>query len=155
MQMQEQDNWCWAAVAVSVAQFYSSTTPWTQQCDVASRELAKMCCPAGVNAACDVPWYLDNALTRVGHFSTWTNGPGTLGDIQGEIDNGRPLGARIEWSNHGGHFVVVSGYSLSSLAGDLITVEDPITAQSTIPLAAFQSAYQGNGRWTHLYWTCP
>ena len=154
MQAQQQLNWCWAAVAVSVAQFYVAASPWSQQCDVASQELGKTCCPAGSNTACDIPWYLDLALQRVKHLNTWAGGSVPMGTIQGEISGSHPTGARIAWSTGGGHFVVVSGYS-SSPAGDFVTIEDPIWAQSTLALSVFQSSYQGSGRWSHTYFTLP
>ena len=152
MQPQEQANWCWAAVSASVAQFYSAVTSWLQQCDVASAELSKVCCPVGSNVDCDVLWYLDRALARVGHFNTWRSGTATIAETRNEIDNNRPLGARIGWSSGGGHFVVISGYSTSA-AGDFVTIDDPIYARSTLLMSNFQSAYQGRGSWTHTYWT--
>jgi len=153
MQPQEQSNWCWSAVSVSVAQFYNAATPWSQQCNLASQELTQVCCPAGTNSAvCDIPWYLDRALTTVGHFNTWAAGAQAMPAIQGEINANRPLGVRVGWSGGGGHFVVLSGYS-SSTAGDFITVDDPIFAQSTLALSVFQSSYQGSGSWTDTYWT--
>jgi hypothetical protein len=154
MQSQQQLNWCWAAVAVSVAQFYLPASPWSQQCDVAGHELTKSCCPPGSNAACDIPWYLDLALQRVGHLNTWAAGPVPAATIQGEIDADRPLGTRIAWNTGGGHFVVLSGYS-SPAAGHFVTVEDPFWGQSILPLAMFQTAYQGTGSWSHAYLTQP
>lgn len=124
MQTQQQGNWCWAAVGVSVAQFYSATTAWSQQCHLAAQELSLTCCPPGSNAACDVPWYLDRTLQRVGHYNTWAAGPQGIAAIRGEIDANRPLGCRIGWNSGGGHFVVLSGYATST-AGDFVTVDDP------------------------------
>jgi hypothetical protein len=155
MQAQQQTNWCWAAVSASVARFYRATTRWRRQCLVASRELGQTCCPAGANpAACNVPWYLERALTRVGHLKTWAGAPATVVQIRREITAGRPLGARIGWASGGGHFVVLSGYSTAA-AGNFVTVDDPIYGHSTISLATFQSSYQGSGSWTHSYWTRP
>jgi hypothetical protein len=154
MQAQEQANWCWAAVSVSVAQYYLSSTSWSRQCDLAAQELGKVCCPAGSNPACDIPWYRDRALQRVGHFNTWASGSAAMAAIQSAIDGNHPLGVRIGWSSGDGHFVALSGYSTSS-AGDFVTVEDPFFLQSTLPLSAFQTQYQGSGRWTHTYWTQP
>ncbi len=153
MQRQQQSNWCWAAVGASVFQFYSKAATWAQQCRVASSELGKTCCPAGVNpGVCNVPWYLDRALTRVGHLARWARVAATLAQIQGEINGKRPLGARVGWASGGGHFVVLSGYSTSG-AGTFVTVEDPVYGRSTITLTAFQTSYQGSGTWTHTYWT--
>lgn len=154
MQPQQLSNWCWSAVSVSVAEFYNAAS-WPQQCDLVSQELGQTCCPAGTNpAACDVPWYLDRALQRVGHLNNWTNGSFPMAAIQPEINGNRPLAVRIGWNSGGGHFVVLSGFS-SSPAGDFVTVEDPIYGQSTLLLSTFQTAYQGSGSWTHSYRTRP
>ena len=155
MQAQQQTNWCWAAVSASVARFYQARTRWRRQCLVTSRELGQTCCPAGANSgACNVPWYLDRALDRVGHLKSWAGTQATMVQIQREIRAGRPLGARIGWMSGGGHFVVLSGSSMTA-AGDFVTVDDPFYGHSTLPLATFQSSYQGSGNWTHSYWTRP
>src|SRR4051794_4590811 len=74
MQPQQQNNWCWAAVSVSVALLQAALPAW-QQCQVVSQELGNAtCCTNGSSAVCDVPWYLDRALTRVGHLKTWSAG---------------------------------------------------------------------------------
>jgi hypothetical protein len=153
MHPQEQANWCWSAVGVSVAQFYIPATPWTSQCYLASQELGLTCCPTGMNnGACDVPWYLERSLTRVGHYNTIGFGSLGIGAIRAEIDAARPLGVRIQWSGTGGHFVVVSGYSVGA-GGTFVTIEDPIYGQSTLTLSAFSTSYQGSGSWSHSYWT--
>src|SRR5258708_39510268 len=74
--LQEQTNWCWAAVSVGVAAHAGAV--W-QQCNVAGQELGQNCCPAGTNSGpCNVPYYLDRALTRVGHFRAMIAGTAAL-----------------------------------------------------------------------------
>jgi hypothetical protein len=153
MHPQEQSNWCWAAVGVSVARFFNSSTIWQEQCDLTSQELVQVCCPTGTNpTGCNVPWYLDQALIRVGHYNPYQSRAASLNEIRAEIDSNRPLGVRIAWSSGGGHFVVVSGYSTSPV-GDMVTIEDPVYGQSILLLSTFTTAYQGSGSWTHSYWT--
>ena len=54
MQAQAQRNWCWAAIAVSVAAFFDQRTPRTQ-CNVADEELRRTdCCGAGSAGPCNV-----------------------------------------------------------------------------------------------------
>ena len=153
MQPQEQSNWCWSAVSVSVAQFYNAATPWSQQCNLASQELTQVCCPAGTNSAvCDIPWYLDRARNHGWPFQYL--GRRSAGDAghSGRDQRQPTLGVRIGWSGGGGHFVVLCDYS-STTAGNFITVDDPFFAQSTLALSVFQSSYQGSGSWTDTYWT--
>ncbi len=154
MYRQEQANWCWSAVAVSVSQFYSAASPWNSQCQLASQELGRTCCPAGNDPHCDVPWYLDRALTRTNNYNTFGSGAAPFAGVQTEVSSGRPLGVRIGWSGGGGHFVVLSGYSTTA-TNQYVTVEDPIFMQSTLTYAAFCTTYQGSGVWTHSFWTQP
>lgn len=147
---QEQDNWCWAAVAFGVAAHYGAV--W-QQCDIAGLELGQQCCPPGTNTGvCNVPYYLDLALTRVGHFRALIVGAVPLNpQVIAEIIANLPVGVRIGWPDGTGHFVAIAGYSTTG--GQFVDVEDPWYSASTVTYAVLQSAYQGSGTWTHTYWT--
>jgi hypothetical protein len=151
MQMQTQSNWCWAATSTSVSHFYWLLSPWTQ-CKVANAELGRGdCCNSSVPGACNVPWYLDRALTRTNNFVSIT-GPSTFQQVRDEIDAGRPVGARIGWGGGGGHFMVIYGYSL--VAGTTyFDIDDPIYGKSHLTVSDFSSSYQGSGTWTHTYFT--
>jgi Papain-like cysteine protease AvrRpt2 len=151
MQAQTQSNWCWAATATSVSHFYWLLSAWTQ-CLVANGELGlSNCCNSSVPAACNVPWYLDRALTRTNNFVSIT-GQVTFQQVRDEIDAERPVGARIGWSGGGGHFMVIYGYS--TVAGtDYFDIDDPIYGKSHLAVSEFANNYQGSGTWTHTYFT--
>ena len=151
MEAQTQTNWCWAATATSVSHFYWLWSTWTQ-CKVANGELGRSdCCSASVPSACNVPWYLDRALTRTKNFVS-IMGQATFQQVRDEIDAGRPVGARIGWSGGGGHFMVIYGYSV--VAGvDYFDIDDPIYGKSHLTASDFASSYQGSGSWTHTYFT--
>ena len=148
--LQEQTNWCWAAVAKGIAA--RSGAVW-QQCNIAGLELGQQCCPAGTNPVpCNVAYYLDRALTRVGHYRSLLGRAAILAsEVIPEINANRPVGVRIGWSNGGGHFIAIAGYSTNG--GPFVDVEDPWYSASTITYAVLQSAYKGRGTWTHTYWT--
>jgi hypothetical protein len=149
MQMQTQSNWCWAATATSVSHYFWRWSTWTQ-CRVANAELGHTdCCQSPVPSDCNVPWYLDRALTRTRNFVSIT-GPVGFEQVRSEIDAGRPVGARIGWSGGGGHFMVIYGYSLIG-GGEYVDIDDPIYGKSHIRLSEFASNYQGSGSWTHTY----
>jgi hypothetical protein len=152
MQSQTQTNWCWAATARSVSHFYWFLSSWTQ-CRVAGAELDREdCCSTPVPGPCNVPWYLDRALTRTKNFVSIQSGQASFSQIRAEIDAGRPVGARIGWSGGGGHFMVIYGYS-RILATDYLDIDDPIYGKSHLTVADFASNYQGSGTWTHTYFT--
>ena len=151
MQMQTQSNWCWAATSTSVSHFYWFFSPWTQ-CKVANGELGRTdCCNSSVPSQCNVPWYLDKALTRTNNFVSFM-GQATFQQVRDEIDAGRAVGARIGWSGGGGHFMVIYGYSL--VAGTTyFDIDDPIYGKSHLTVSDFSTNYQGSGTWTHTYFT--
>ncbi|GBL44754.1 hypothetical protein SFMTTN_0555 [Sulfuriferula multivorans] len=153
MQAQTQTNWCWAANATSVSHFYWwFRNSWTQ-CRVANAELAHNdCCNSSVPAACNVPWYLDCALTRTNNFVSMSATQAGFAQVRAEIDAGRPVGARIGWSGGGGHFVMIYGYSLV-IGLEYFDIDDPIYGKSHLTVADFSSNYQGSGSWTHTYFT--
>lgn len=152
MQSQTQTNWCWAATATSVSLFYYSASGWTQ-CKVANGELSRTdCCDAPVPSPCNIPWYLDRALQRTSNFQSMVSGTIGYDAINAEITAGRPIGARIGWSGGGGHFMVI--YGCSRVGGvDYVDIDDPIYGKSHLTLATFTNSYQGNGHWTHTYYT--
>lgn len=152
-QIQQQTQWCWAAVSASVATFYNSSTTWIQ-CSIVNAELAQTtCCANGGSSACNKPWYLNMALQRVGHLDTWRSGTTTFADVRSEIDTGRPLCVRIGWSGGGGHFVAIDGYLND--AAEHVAVEDPWTGASDLTYSTLVSGYSGTGSWTHSYETQP
>jgi hypothetical protein len=151
MQAQTQSNWCWAATATSVSHFYWLWSTWTQ-CAVANNELGRSdCCNSTVPSACNVPWYLDKALTRTRNFVS-VMGPATFQQVRDEIDAGRPVGARVGWSGGGGHFMVIYGYSFV-VGTQYFDIDDPIYGKSHLSVSGFSSNYQGSGTWTHTYFT--
>lgn len=159
MQVQEQTNWCWAAVAVSVAHFYGPASTATQ-CGLADAQLRRQdCCGAGAGdpLRCDVYGMLGSSLYRVGHLGRWTvEQTVSQAGLAGEIDGCRPLCARVAWDGGGAHFVAVVGYlsGSASLAGSaLVAVDDPRWGQSDVPYEALLKHYMGSGTWTDSFFT--
>lgn len=152
IEAQQQTQWCWAAVAVSVARFYKSASSSTQ-CSVVSAELNQAtCCTNGGTNKCNKPWFLENALQRVEHLDgARIDTHLQFGEVVTEIDEGQPLGVRIGWKGGGGHFVVVDGYATAS---QMVDVKDPWEdGHVFIPYATLRDRYNGNGSWTHSYRT--
>jgi hypothetical protein len=152
MQAQTESNWCWAATSTSVSHFYWWWSTWTQ-CKVANGELGHTdCCNSPVPSPCNVPWYLDKALTRTNNFVSMMGGQASFQQVKSEIDAGRPVGARIGWNGGGGHFMVIYGYS-RILNLEFFDIDDPIFGKNHLPVSEFASNYQGSGTWTHTYFT--
>jgi Papain-like cysteine protease AvrRpt2 len=156
VQRQEQSQWCWAAVSVSIADFYERPTNWTQCRLVCDMRQISGCCEDGSTPDCNQPWYLDKALDGMGALRRFDpvsppNPSGTLPtEIEDEIDAGQPVGVRIGWRGGGGHVIVVEGCSED---GAMVAVEDPLFGASDLPAPLLYDRYQGTGRWTHTYLT--
>jgi hypothetical protein len=151
MQAQTQSNWCWAATATGVSRYYSIFSPWTQ-CKVASDELGLTCCTTPVPGACNVPWYLDKALTRTKNFVSVQASTVAWSTIKSELERGLVVGARIGWNGGGGHFMVLHGVSSIGVKRYL-HIDDPIYGKSALTYQQFATNYQGSGSWTHTYFT--
>jgi hypothetical protein len=150
---QLQTEWCWAAVSCGVAAFYGPSQ-WTQ-CSIASAELAPLnCCGSDGPGACNQPWYLDRALTRVGHFDHMTAETSAFPGVQTEIGGRRPLGCRIAWAGGGAHFVALGGWSVAADGSSYVSVCDPFYGPVQKKYDDFVSAYMTSGdSWTHSYYT--
>src|SRR5258708_20108493 len=95
MQTQQQTQWCWAAVSVSVNLYYHPTSGQTQ-CTVANTAMGQTtCCTDGSTAECNQPWFLDQALQIVGNLNALTSGKTALTNIKPEINQSRPFSLPI------------------------------------------------------------
>ena len=156
MQHQQGNNWCWAAVSVSIANYYTADS--ATQCDVASKELRLGCCPERPGdpcpGNCDVPWQLNLALKRVGHLDSTLGQAATFAAVQAEINSQQPIGCHITWVLGSGHFVAITGWSLGASGTSYVDIKDPFYGPTTLPFSQFSTAYQKSGdSWDYTYFT--
>ena len=153
MQHQLHSNWCWSAVATSVARFYDSKSKWTQ-CSVANKTLGmRSCCGKGVSRECNAIGHLQNTLKLVGHGvrPSYVKGKIPFSRARREIDAGRPIGVRTQWrGSEIGHVLAIVGYH-SGL--EMLTVADPTYGKSYVHYPVFSRDYRGSGKWTRSYYT--
>jgi len=148
MQTQQQTQWCWAAVSVSVNLYYHATSGQSQ-CAVASTAMGQTtCCTDGGSTQCNQPWFLDLALQLVGDLNAWSGGKAALASVKTEVLACRPFCLRIGWNGGGGHFVAIYGFSRR-----LLNIGDPWYGNSVVTYDTFPGAYQGGGTWTDNYTT--
>lgn len=148
MQTQLQSNWCWCATTVTVSNFYGDALA---QCAFANSHLGRSdCCGAGAAGPCNVQSDLVSPLRLAGHLNTWKASAPTFTDIRTEIDAGRPVTLRIQWSGGGGHFIAATGY----LGGSTwVAVDDPINGPSDLLLATLNTSYQATGSVDETHFT--
>jgi len=135
MQMQQRTNWCWAAVAASVAA-YCRPTNAAAQCAIANVELVRDdCCePSPSNLpSINVPHMLGSALQQVGCLEEESPHQASRQAVRREINEKRlPVCALIIWSQDepsygaarsGSHFVAITGYRTDTHA---LVIDDPM-----------------------------
>ncbi|PBC78053.1 papain like cysteine protease AvrRpt2 [Streptomyces sp. TLI_235] len=111
MQQQQQSNWCWAASGNTVAAFYGYGYSQNQFCNLAFGRAVDSACPNSQATLGDV----QNAFRRIGIApGRYVSGYLGYATVQGEIDAGRPVETRIQWSSGGGHMHVLYGYDAGS-----------------------------------------
>jgi len=160
MQEQEQTNWCWAAVSVSVAQFYNDPN-WTRQCALANAVLGDIlggadCCTDGGSEACNRPWDLQPALLKMDHLEDVVSGPLTFEGIEVEIQKQRPVGCCILMPGPWRHFIALIGCAQTDSGARSVTVADPnfLTGDtSTLAYDDLLTKYGSGGRWEKTYLT--
>lgn len=151
MQQQQQDNWCWAAVAASVSMYWRSTRVWGQ-CDIVNAELPQtVCCSQGDSLVCNVPAKLSDALSVVQHLNTFMIGSISYDNVCAELDSNRPLCLRIVTGGLG-HFVAITGY-VDGDADQRLVIDDPGHGRGRVevPYETVLQEYYGSGVWTHTY----
>jgi hypothetical protein len=149
LQHQHHSNWCWAALATSVALYFRPASTWTQ-CAVANGELRrKDCCGKRAGRLCNVYGHLQISLKIVDHLDHRVHGTATFGQVQREVDGGRPLGVRTAWSGGGAHFLAIIGYDVPL---QMLCVDDPLFGKSDVDYSTFCADYHDSGTWTDSYY---
>jgi Papain-like cysteine protease AvrRpt2 len=155
MQRQIHSNWCWAAVATSIALYYDPESKWTQ-CRVANGNLQRRgCCGKHVSHKCNVTGHLKQVLRLVRHARRPSEVKRRIpfNRAQREIDAGRPLGVRTQWrGGEGGHFLTIVGYHREF---EMLTIADPLFGRSHWHYRAFSDDYRHSGGWKNSYYTKP
>lgn len=138
---QEENNWCWAAVAQAI-EFARTGRALSQQqiaTDHISKHLGGTCDPPARNARnrgkcgdgeCDAACGSMHAISVVladrgllrGTLST--GGPVTLSQIKNEIAAGRPIVCRLD-ANGAGHFICIAGWWTGPAGLPQVLVHDP------------------------------
>jgi hypothetical protein len=168
MQAQQASNWCWAAVAVSIYDFFNppnnlgayAGTLWTQGL-VANKLLgitAPGCSQQPIPGSCNQDEALDAALTITQNLMPSGALFGqhfTFACIQSWVKAQIPLGVRIQWRGVGGHFIVLDGCKVLSSGRQLVHVQDPsCTANASHSLWDYDALvedYREAGYWDSTY----
>jgi hypothetical protein len=160
MEQQMMSEWCWAAVSVSVDRFFRPDSTHTQ-CEIAGAALDLQCCADGAAAPpaqCNAPHELNPVLGRLHLLAADPLlKPLAFADVQKQIDAGNPICVLIKWLDKQGkvgdrgHFIAISGYRVTPLGKQFVSITDPFYGSSDIDYTQFSSptgGYRdGHGVW--------
>ena len=154
---QGQDQWCWAAVTVSICEYYKDPSP-SDQCDFVNQIFGPIrgdtdCCQEGGSDSCNMPWSLSNALSTVGHLAPPVRGVVSFDDLNEEIEvHQRPVAVRITLSDlDATHFIVVVGCEQTADGGQWVKIADPSGAAGNI--ASIEYSALVDRLWDESYFT--
>lgn len=160
IQHQEQDMWCWAAVAASLCVFYQDDTG-RKQCDLANRFLEPVrngvdCCSNGSSADCNVTFSFPDAIDELGHFDSTLSGPLSFEDVGNQISANRPVAVRIKFADSSGHVIVLAGSEETSDGRQWVKVADPSGASGNLVTLEYKDVvdnYRPEATWDETYLT--
>ncbi|MBW4720326.1 papain-like cysteine protease family protein [Saccharothrix obliqua] len=138
-QVQQQDQWCWAATGASIERLLGSAVSQQVFC-AAGKHSVPGYCP---NEGAEIPEIVDG-FQGTGFHAEDANGPISFASITKQIDAGIPNLTGIYWTSGGGHAEVVYGYDS---ANQTILVGDPWPSYQRYQTWSY-SQYQRNSRFT-------
>jgi hypothetical protein len=144
---QEEANWCWAAIIQAILTLRNGRSPSQQ--DLVTFHLRKtgrtyncappnrdkgcdgLCRPGACTACCNDFHSAEATLQDHGllHSRLSELRPPKFIDIQREIADGCPVPAQVKWNGgDGGHILLVSGWTLTSVGKEIVHILDPASA---------------------------
>ena len=161
IEQQQETNWCWAAVSVSLDHYFNSESTLSQ-CQIADKVLPGDCC--NDPDSCNQTMKLQDVLRPRGRLSSAMVGYPPFQQIKSELDANRPLAVRIAWFDGGAHFVVICGYSVMQSGVRKILIADSFHGEFVdgtylgiweIDYDLFPEYYQDGGDWTGTFFLQP
>jgi hypothetical protein len=151
---QKQDEWCWASVAVCVAEAYADGP--AEQCKIASKVVGRTCCPDGTDSNCNVQKLLSKALSVKNNYVGFDGNRAnfTFDFVTDSIDQHKPIPVHIKFPG-ASHYAVIVGYREDSGVRN-VYVRDPANAdgvRSAVIFDQFLNAYKFTGVWDRSYET--
>ncbi|MFF6996291.1 papain-like cysteine protease family protein [Streptomyces sp. NPDC008313] len=110
MQAQQRTNWCWAASGATIASWHGHDYSQNSFCDAAFGYSQNTSCPNDQATLANDQRAYDWMGLNPGSY---IQGRLSYSGLQNEINAGRPVQTRIQWSSGGGHMEVLYGYDTS------------------------------------------
>ncbi|MEC3980108.1 papain-like cysteine protease family protein [Amycolatopsis sp. H20-H5] len=138
-QVQQNDEWCWAADGSSIEQFHGAGTTQDEFCG-AGKGVQAGDCP---NQPAEIDEIV-RGFQGTGFNATSANGSISWQAVQSQIDNGNPALTGIYWTSGGGHAEVIYGYDSSN---STLKLGDPWPTYQRYQTSTYNN-YLRNSRFT-------
>lgn len=174
LERQQDSEWCWAAVSVSLARYHNILPSGVTQCELASRLARVSCCPIGANRSwCNRPREVIDGFREVGISGQYMDGPASFDQVANRIRGHLPVVVQINWPHGGGsHLIVIYGFNNDprQVSEPWVLIRDPLDEGANTPDGAYRYLpYQkvvtqytrvGElnsdwGRWDFTFWAEP
>jgi hypothetical protein len=170
MSGQEEVNWCWSAVTQAIMLSRQQRT--LSQQDIAGEHARRSgkahscepphrrqtsgqeCADDSCQASCNDAHILRIIMGEQGCFNVVLSegSAPSFDEIKGEIDGDKPVACRVQWNAGGGHFILVSGWTIGADGKERVHILDPASneggqsiVERVLPYATFATAYSQSG----------
>ena len=142
-QAQQNTNGCWAATGNSIADYWGVGVSQNTFCDLAFGYDTRYACPNNQATLANDQQAFDELGISPGRYT----GVVSASTVNNEIQNGRPMNTRIQWSSGGGHMMAIYGYDARSGA---LNYYNPWPDDNRYNTATY-NWYRSNNQftWTH------
>lgn len=147
---QTRSNWCWAACAKMVGDYYGRQNTQTDICRHVKGSI--------VNETASLS-EVTEAIEYATNLNAWQIGVAAFSLFYPQLNEAKPPVIRVGWYNGGGHVYVVSGVSeASGITVDSLRLIDPINGVAEKYYPYYQlcngiNLDSGSGYYTHTWWT--
>lgn len=145
---QAKTQWCWAAGAQILVNYHTANRP--TQCTLVKRGKNSSSCANDPGSLAE----LRRAMGKsgMGNTGSESSSAATMGNVRTDIDNGRPLLARLAWKSTDkktAHIAVIRGYHSSSSAVHWIYIRNSPTESEYRTTAHSTMKSNKDWAWTH------
>lgn len=159
IEQQAQNQWCWAAVSLSVFRYFNNQT-FATQCALVNSVFTppEDCCQAGSGNDCDQSWDISEVLAQYGFLAAEVGGPLDFATLQQQIETAQaPVVIRVQFDDGmTDHFMAIVGCAVDAQGNQIVYVADPSQAAGNscqYELAGFPENYRPGCAWVNTYQT--
>jgi len=149
-------NWCWAASTVVISKYYNPAGNLNQRQVVAKLLNKPPCALPMPNPICNVKQDFSVSLNTYGYLAQAVNTTVSQDDLINSIKNKRLVGCQMDFSDMGGHAIVITNI-INSQSQVYLEIADPaVDSLFNISYQQFRDNYRGlGGQWARTYFTKP